>query len=252
MRILFTLVSGALLFWSCLPLCSGGVNAGVLISIPGFSCLFLAGLFWERVRQLLQRIGKTRIGRVVMAIVFSLLFLLLALFVVASGIMLHAAAKEPEENATVIVLGAAINGDRPSRMLADRLNTAAKYLEANPDSVCIVSGAQGSDEIMPESEVMYRYLVEMGVAPSSIYQEDRSTNTEENIRYSREIIEEEGLNPHVVIATQEFHQYRAQSLAKKEGLADVGPATCRTPAHVLECYWGREFAAVCRLWILGR
>ena len=251
LRFLFTLAAGLFLVWSCLPLFSGITNAGVLISIPGFLCLLLAGLFWEKVRTALQKIWKTRVGRIMMGIVFVLVFLLLALFVAASGVMLHAAAKQPERNATVIVLGAAITGDRPSQMLADRLNTTVKYLEDNPASVCIVSGGQGSDEEYPEAQVMYNYLVEKGVDPARIYQEDRSTNTEENIRFSREIIAAEGLNPHVVIATQEFHQYRAQSLAKKEGLGQVGPATCRTPLHLLECYWVREFAAVCRFWLLG-
>ena len=252
LRFLLTAAAGLFLFWSCLPLFSGIVNAGVIVSVPGFSLLFLAGLFWGRARPLLGRLWKSRMGRGIMMVVICLLFLLLALFIAASAVMLHAAAREPEKNATVIVLGAAINGDRPSRMLADRLNTTANYLEENPDSVCIVSGGQGSDEAYPEAQVMYNYLVEKGVDPSRIYQEDRSTNTEENIRFSREIIEAEGLNSHVVVATQEFHQYRAQTLAKKEGLTRVGPATCRTPLHLLECYWVREFAAVCRLWLLGR
>ena len=252
LRFLFTAAAGLFLLWSCLPLLSGIVNAGVMVSIPGFLALFLIGLFWRRIYAVLQRIWRTKGGRVVMAVLFCLLSALIVLFIVASSVMLHAAAKQPEENATVLVLGAAINGDRPSRMLADRLNTAVNYLEKNPDSVCIVSGGQGSDEETTEAQVMFDYLVEKGIAPSRIFQEDRSTNTEENIRFSREIIEREGLNPHVVIATQEFHQYRAQSLAKKEGLTQVGPATCRTPLQLLECYWVREFAAVCRLWILGR
>lgn len=252
LRIAFILASGLLLIWSSLPLFSHIYNAGVLISIPVSAAMLAVGLFWPAVRGALQTLWKKKVGRMLIIVVSGILFLLLALFVTASCIMLHAAAKEPEEQATVIVLGAAVYGDQPSRMLAARLNTAANYLKANPDSVCIVSGGQGSDEDYPEAKVMYDYLVEKGIEPSRLYQEDRSTNTEENIRYSREIIAQNGLNPHVVIATQEFHQYRAQTLAKKEGLSEVGPATCRTPGHLLECYWVREFAAVCRLWILGR
>lgn len=251
LRIAWIIASGILLVWSSLPLINYIYNAGVLISIPVAAVSLAVGIGWPSVRKALQKLWKRKVGRMLIAVVSGVLFVLLALFVTASCIMLHAAAKKPEEQATVIVLGAAVYGDRPSRMLAARLNTAAKYLEANPDSACIVSGGQGNDEEYAEAQVMYDYLVEKGVDPSRIYQEDRSTNTEENIRYSREIIAQNGLNPHVVIATQEFHQYRAQTLAKKQGLNEVGPATCRTPWHLLECYWVREFAAVCRLWILG-
>lgn len=250
-RLLFILVAGVLLIWSLLPLTTGIVNAGVLVSVPIAFLLFITGVLWEPIKSFFRRVCQKRTGRVIVTIASALLIALLALFLVASGFMLHAAARPPEKQATVIVLGAAIKGDQPCSMLADRLDTAANYLEANKDSACVVSGGKGRDEQYSEAEVMARYLVNKGIDPSRIYLEDRSRNTEENIRFSRAVIEENDLNPRIVIATQEFHQYRAQELAKKQGFDAVGPATCRTSLRLLECYWVREFAAVCRLWILG-
>ena len=54
---------------------------------------------------------------------------------------------------------------------------------------------------------MKRYLLEKGVDESRLYMEDKSTNTFENIQFSKRILEEHRLSPTVVIATQEFHQY---------------------------------------------
>ena len=55
----------------------------------------------------------------------------------------------------------------------------------------------------------------------------------------------------MVIATQEFHQYRAQAFARRAGLTDAGPCTCHTPPYLLLCYWVREFAAISRMLLLG-
>ena len=47
---------------------------------------------------------------------------------------------------TVIVLGCAVHGDRPSRPLYQRINRAYKYLEENENAVAILSGGQGADD----------------------------------------------------------------------------------------------------------
>ena len=250
-RLVIGITAVVLLLWSLIPITRGIFNAGVMASVPASLVILAACIFWNPLRSAILHILKYQAGRVILILAFSVVFVFFILFLIVSCFMLHAAARKPAKQATVVVLGAQINGDSPSIMLAARLEAAAHYLKENEDSVCIVSGGQGSDEICSEAEVMYRYLVGLGIEPSRIYQENRSKNTEENIRYSMEIVKQEGLNSNVVIATQEFHQYRAQSMAKKEGFASVGPCTCSSPIYLLECYWVREFAAICRFWTLG-
>lgn len=240
-----------LLAVSLLPLVSAVSNIGVFVPAAVSACGLAGCVYWPVLRRILAYIWERKGPRIVLIVLLSLAAALLALFLAVSGIMLVSAARPAPENATVIVLGAAIREDRPCRMLADRLNAAARYLEENPDSSCIVSGGQGADEAYTEASVMKAYLMEKGVAESRVYMEDTSTNTFENMRNSQSLIEEHGLNTTVVIATQEFHQYRAQSFAEKGGAAQAGPCTCRTPAHLLLCYWVREFAAICRMWIAG-
>lgn len=254
-RILRTVTAAAaalMTLWGLLPLLISGIfNTGVIaMCLAGLLILFCC-IFDATFRRLLSFVWARKPLRVISMIVLCLIGALLLLFIVVSCFMLHAAAKEAPKNATVIVLGAALRGDRPSVMLADRLDAAEKYLRANPESACIVSGGQGADELYPEALVMKNYLIKQGIEESRIYMEDASSSTAENIRYSKQIIEQYNLNRSVVIATQEFHQLRAQSFAKKGGLTDVGPCTCRSPWYLLGCYWVRDFAGLCQMALLG-
>ena len=245
------IAGGMMLLWTVIPLFLHILNVGVL-ALGTAGILLLGGAIgFGAVKRLLAYIWSKGWLRLMFWAVCGVVMVLLILFIVVSGLMLYAAAEKAPENATVIVLGAGLQGDRPSRMLKDRLDAAARYLEKNPESVCIVSGGQGPDEICTEASAMRRYLVEIGVPGERILEEDRSTSTLENLRFSRELIESRGLSDTVVIATQEFHQYRAQSFAKQEGLKGVGACTCRTPWYLLGCYWVREFAGVSRMLLLG-
>ena len=66
---------------------------------------------------------------------------------------------------------------------------------------------------------MKDYLVEKGIDESLIITEDKSTNTNENIIYSKEIIEEKTSKDYdVVIITNGFHCFRSKLLANKHNL----------------------------------
>ena len=150
---------------------------------------------------------------------------------------------EPE---TVIILGCKTINGNPSVMLAARLDKAAEYLAENPQAVCIVTGGKGSDEIEAEAVTMERYLITKGIDKTRIYKEDRATNTEENIKYSKEIIEKEKLPENVIIVSESYHVYRGMRNAQKLGLnAAALPAPTKTP-WALPSYWLREIFAVSR------
>ena len=48
----------------------------------------------------------------------------------------------------LIVLGAQVKKEGPSKTLRLRLDKAAEYARQNPDTILILSGAQGSDELV--------------------------------------------------------------------------------------------------------
>ena len=71
---------------------------------------------------------KRRAGRITLSGIGAAACLLTLLFLTVSGVMTAAACAPPPEGATVVVLGAALRGEQPSRMLAERLKTAARLL----------------------------------------------------------------------------------------------------------------------------
>ena len=126
----------------------------------------------------------------------------------------------------VIVLGAGVNGETPSLTLRTRIDAAAAYLEEHPDVPVVLSGGQGPGEAITEAECMRRALVRRGVDESRLYPEERSTSTQENLRYSRAILEELGVDPaqRVAIGTSDFHLCRARLM--------WGGDTAAVPAHL--------------------
>lgn len=148
---------------------------------------------------------------------------------------------------TVIVLGCQTLDGRPSAMLKARLDKAAEYLADNPDAVCIASGGQGGNEIEPEAVTMERYLITKGIDKNRIYTEENSTNTQENIKFSAEIIEKENLPEAVVVVSEGYHLYRAGRQAEKNGLSALTLAADSHSAwYALPSCWLRETLAITR------
>ena len=245
-------VIGALLFlWGVLPLFSGVFNVGAAcLMIVGAATVTLCASS-HAVSEFIRQLWQVAWGKGVLITVAALAVAMIGFFVVVSAKMITANYREPTNNATVVVLGAAVRGDQPSLSLKVRLDAAADYLMEHPAAACVVSGGRGADESCTEASVMRTYLIRKGIAPERIYSEERSTSTYENIMFSREIIQKNGLDPHMAIATQEFHQYRAQRLAEQVGVRDVGAVTAHSRIDLLGSYWLRDFFGICHMILFG-
>ena len=123
----------------------------------------------------------------------------------------------------VIVLGCRIRPDGTlSPLIRSRVDRAIAFLRAQEAAtgkraVLIPSGGKGADEPEAEAEAMARYMREQGVAPERILIEDRSKTTRENLRFSRELIEERGKDAKAAFATSSYHVYRGGILAAESG-----------------------------------
>lgn len=120
----------------------------------------------------------------------------------------------------IIVLGAQVRPDgSPSSVLKYRLDAAAAYLQANPDTRCIVSGGRGPNEPMAEADGMAAYLEAHGVDPARIIRERQSQNTVQNIAHSQGFLNAD--RDTVGIVTNNFHVFRATRIAQKAGIVHV-------------------------------
>lgn len=123
----------------------------------------------------------------------------------------------------MVIFGCQVMPWGPSILLQDRLDTALDYLEDHPDVQVIVSGGQGPDEHISEAQCMAEYLTEHGLDEERILQEDRSLNTNQNVHYTLDLMEQQGMDPHqdVILVSNGFHLTRItmlwQRTAGKEG-----------------------------------
>ena len=151
--------------------------------------------------------------------------------------------KDIPKDTPVIVLGCKVMGSVPGPMLQRRINAAYDYLVENPNAKCIVSGGQGADENISEAQAMYESLTEKGISPDRIFVEDKSTSTYENFKFSKQILDENGLGSSVVVVTTNYHQFRAGLIAKNCGLSTFAVSS-KTGNFSLPTYVVREWFSV--------
>ena len=171
----------------------------------------------------------------------------------------------------IVIHGAGLDGTKPTPLLAGRIDKAVELWERQGRRGRLVaSGGQGADEEISEADAMHRYLVSRGVPEEAIIDEDRSTTTWENLRFSREKMDEAwqesagvalenpegGIRPHsadepyrVAVVTSDYHVFRCAEYAHKLGIKADGVGS-----HTRGWYWPaafiREFVAVSKahLW----
>ncbi|MFF8380957.1 YdcF family protein [Streptomyces sp. NPDC015661] len=149
----------------------------------------------------------------------------------------------------VVVLGSGlIGGRRVPPLLASRLDRGRQVYETlaargGDAPLLITSGGQGPDEELPESHAMADYLTDGGFPAGAVVREDRSRTTEENMLFSKELMEADRPGSSCVIVTNNFHAFRAALMARKAGI-DGQVVGSPTAAYFWPSATIREFAAV--------
>lgn len=234
---------GIFFLWFAGPMFGGIFNIGNLTGAILSALLFFYGVFHDRVHVFLSRAWQGKGGKAVLGVVVLLVVCVLVTAVIETAGMVRAAMNRPPENTTAVVLGCSVKGSRPSTILKERMDAAYDYLTENPDAVCVLSGGQGKGEDISEAECMYRYLTEKGIAAERLLLEDASTTTEENLLFSMQLLEKQGLSGEITIVTSEFHEYRANKMAERLGITSYS-----TPSHTfflyLPTYYVRELYGI--------
>jgi uncharacterized SAM-binding protein YcdF (DUF218 family) len=164
----------------------------------------------------------------------------------------------------VVVLGAGLRPDGGvPPLLANRLERGREVwaelnrqegLDRRPGEfrpLLIVSGGKGGDERVPEASAMASYLITRGFPADRLLLEDQSRSTEENLAFSKAIMDELRPGARATIVTSDFHAFRTALLARRTGVhgqvTGARVAGYYRPSAVL-----REFAAVfLRFWVVN-
>ncbi len=244
MRVLPALISFILLMLFIAPCFKGIVNLGNIAGMIVSGAVLAAVIFYPQVKAFAGRLWEKPAGKVLLCSAAVMTAVGVVLAAVISFFMVRAMNDRPQSSdTTVVVLGCKVKNGAPSRMLRKRLDAAYDFLVEEPDVKVIVSGGKGSDEIISEAQCMRDYLVGRGLSPERIYMEDKSEDTEQNLRYSKDIIEREGLPERITIVTDGYHQLRAEMLADKLGM-EAWNISADTSDWLIPTYWVREWIGV--------
>lgn len=182
-------------------------------------------------------------------------------FAIMIAVIASEAWQKPTQGADyLVVLGARVRGNRISSLLRYRLDAALEYLSDNPDTRVIVAGGQGPGENLSEAEAMQEYLVEHGIVAERILLDDASVNTDQNIKNSIALMqnEQEVTGKHIVIVSNGFHLFRATRILEKqlqeEGLSEsttVEGLGAPTKWYLVPNFYVREVLAVVKYKLCG-
>ncbi|WP_431683262.1 YdcF family protein [Kitasatospora sp. KL5] len=221
----------------------GGRPVNLLPLLAGLAGLALTGLLWTAARIDSKPLHAAAAAALLVA---GYLAFLLLCFLGYSA--LYGRLPPPRDVDFVLALGAGLDeGDRVSPLLAARLDLAlalcTAQAEHGPPPVLVVSGGKGGDEQLSEAEAMARYAAEQGHPADAVLREDRSRNTEENLRFSNLLMREQRPEYRCTVVTSNFHVLRTALAARHAGVPGrvVGAPTAGWywPGAVL-----REFGAL--------
>ena len=160
----------------------------------------------------------------------------------------HTNLEVPNHADYIIILGARVKGEVPSLALQYRIDAAANYMKKNKETIAIASGGQGPGEDITEAEAIKRGLLSHGINSARILLEDKSTDTVENIRFSKKLIPD-NLQTGLLVSN-DYHLYRAKSIARDQGLNLEGlPA--KTPTIAIPKSYGREYLAITKYYLVN-
>ena len=242
---LISLIGVVIIVYELFMLIVSNINLGmVLILIFGIFILSI-GIFYKYVKKL----AKFKFFRITAYFVAFLLCLevLLVSFILVYGISDNTNFKED----AVIVLGAGVRGDKVTMPLKMRLDKAIEYNYKNPDSIIVVTGGQGPQETVTEACAMEKYLIENSVDKSKIIKEEKASSTYENMKFSKEILDDYFENDYsIVVITNNFHIFRSVNIAKQAGFSKITFFHAKLPWYnLISCYL-RESLAVMKMIVI--
>ena len=175
----------------------------------------------------------------------------LALLAVLEGLIISGMnAMAPPGMDYLLVLGASVYADGPSPALTRRVNAVMDCLDQHPDAVIIASGGQGRSEPISEAQCIRDELIKRGVDPGRILMEDKSTNTQENMEFSRALIDRP--DAAVGVVTNNYHIWRSLQLARRAGLTNVHGIAAEYTGPTLIHFMVREAISIVANFLRGK
>ena len=124
----------------------------------------------------------------------------------------------------VIILGSKIREyGTLTPLLRGRVDKAIEfaknqYEKTKKKIIYIPSGGKGKDEVTSEANAIKNYLLQQGIKENQIIIEDKSKNTYQNMKYSKDKIDKVNKDGKVIFVTTNYHVFRSGVIANEQGI----------------------------------
>ncbi len=144
----------------------------------------------------------------------------------------HGAASDIQKADAIIVLGAAQWNGKPSPIFQSRLDHARELSIQGYATTIIVTGGKSPKAAYSDSSIGKEYLIRRGISADSIFIEEQSRTTLQNLAFAQEIIKARGLKS-TLLASHDFHIMRAKEMSDDLGMI-VFPAPIKTENRLIK------------------
>ena len=161
------------------------------------------------------------------SIIAIILAILIGIIATAVSIWNYGENDEKQSADVAIVLGAALSYNTVSPVYRERINHAITLYNEGYVKYVVLTGGTGEGNIYSDAFIAMEYARSKGLPEEAILLEEKSTVTEENIIYSKEIMEQNNFET-AIIVSDPLHMKRAMKMAKNNNLTAFSSPTPTT------------------------
>ena len=140
------------------------------------------------------------------------------------SICIYAGKDEKCKADVAIILGAGAADEGVSPVYRERINHGIWLYENGYVEALIVTGGIGDGNSKTDAYIAKEYAIEQGIPEKDIYMEEQSKITQENIMYSKKIMQSCSFDTAIVVSDP-LHMKRAMLMAEDYGIAAYSSPT---------------------------
>ena len=171
---------------------------------------------------------KTRSKKTVLYISLAVvLFVIFCLLFTAFRIINYGKEDHKTRCDVAIILGAGTYNGEVSPVYRERIHHGIWLYQNSYVDHIILTGGFGESSSISDAEAAKQYTLSKGIPEHAIFIEEKSTITEENLQYAKEIMEDQSLGT-AIIVSDPLHMKRAMLMAGDYGIRAYSSPTPTT------------------------
>jgi uncharacterized SAM-binding protein YcdF (DUF218 family) len=177
---------------------------------------------------------RKRIKRIVLGLIIAAT---IWCFIVATSIWRYGNRDDAVKADCIIVLGAAVEGENPSPVFAERIRHGIDLYKTDYAPKMIFTGGYSEWQKYSESGIAAFVATQRGVPSNDIFTEEKSRTTQQNIAEAVALMKTHNLKS-AIIVSDPLHMKRAMMMADDHGIAAVSSPTPTTRYRSLRTKFG--------------